>query len=108
MYTSLVYTQAVSSPQTAWDTRLRVHTRRARGGGGGGVGGVLLGEVLDRCKLTSCCEAVSGPDYTYHSGNSSTAVDYILADVEASSCVESCEVLEDTDLNICQTILQYL
>ena len=66
------------------------------------IQGVLLGEVLDRCKLhaVSLGEAVSGPDYTYHSGNSSTTVDYILADVEASSCVESCEVLEDTDLNM--------
>ena len=54
---------------------------------------ILLGEVLDRCKLhaVSLGEAVSGPDYTYHSGKSSTTVDYILADVEASSCVESCE-----------------
>ena len=63
---------------------------------------ILLGEVLDRCKLhaVSLGEAISGPDYTYHSGKSSTTVDYILADVEASSCVESCDVLEDTDLNM--------
>ena len=65
------------------------------------VQGVLLGEVLDRCKLhaTSLGETVSGPDYTFRSGNSSTIVNYIMADVEASSCVESCKVLEDTDLN---------
>ena len=53
-------------------------------------------------------EAVSGPDYTYHSGNSSTTVDYILADVEASSCVESCEVLEDTDLNMSDHLAIYV
>ena len=65
------------------------------------VQGVLLDEVLDRCKLhaVSLAEAASGPDYTYLSGNSSTIVDYILADVEASSCIESCEVLESIDLN---------
>ena len=44
-------------------------------------------------------ETVSGPDYTYHSGSHSTIVDYVLADVEASSCIESCEVLEDTNQN---------
>ena len=37
--------------------------------------------------------------YTYLSGNSKTIVNYILADVEASSCIESCEVLESSDLN---------
>ena len=65
------------------------------------IQGVLLGEVLDKCKLhvVSLGETVSGPDYTYRSGNSSTTVDYILADVEASSCIESCKVLEHTDLN---------
>ena len=65
------------------------------------VQGVLLGEVLDRCKLhaASLAEAASGPNYTYLSGNSKTIVDYILADVEASSCIESCEVLESSDLN---------
>ena len=65
------------------------------------VQGVLLGEVLDRCKLhaVSLGEAALGPDYTYLSGNSKTIVDYILADVEASSCIQSCEVLECSDLN---------
>ena len=65
------------------------------------VQGVLLGEVLDRCKLhaVSLGEGVSGPNYTYLSGNSSTTVDYILADVEASACIESCQVHEDSDLN---------
>ena len=62
---------------------------------------VLLGEVLDRCKLhaVSLGEPTSDPDYTYLSGNSETIVDYILADIEASSCIESCEVLESSDLN---------
>ena len=41
---------------------------------------------------------MSGPDSTYLSGNSSTMVDYILADVKATSCIESCKVL-DTDQN---------
>ena len=63
------------------------------------VQGVLLGEVLDRCKLhaVSLGETVSGPNYTYLSGNSLTTVDYILADVEASACIERCQVYEDTD-----------
>ena len=65
------------------------------------IQGVLLGEVLDRCKLhaVSLGDFVSGPDYTYLSGNSSTIVDYILADVEATSCIESCKVLEGIDQN---------
>ena len=65
------------------------------------IQGVLLGEVLDRCKLhaVSLGDSVSGPDYTYLSGNSSTIVDYILADVEATSCIETCKVLEDIDQN---------
>ena len=65
------------------------------------IQGVLFGEVIGRCKLhaVSLGEATSGPDYTYHSGNSRTIVDYILADAEASSCIESCEVLESSDLN---------
>ena len=63
--------------------------------------GVLFAEVLNRCTLhaTSLGEAVSGPNYTYHSGNFMTTVDYIFADIEASACVEHCYVHEDTDLN---------
>ena len=65
------------------------------------IQGVILGEVFDRCKLhaVSLGETVSGPDYTYCSGSHSTIVDYILADVKASSCIESCEVLVDTNQN---------
>ena len=49
------------------------------------IQGILLGEVLDRCKLhaVSLGEIVSGPSYTYLSGNTLTIVDYILSDVEA-------------------------
>ena len=65
------------------------------------IQGVILGDVFDRYKLhaVSLGETVSGPDYTYRSGSHSTIVDYVLADVEASSCIESCEVLEDTNHN---------
>ena len=63
--------------------------------------GVLLGYLLDRCKLhaVSLCESVSGPNYTYKSGETCTTVDYILADIEASSCIDSCRVHSDEDLN---------
>ena len=37
-----------------------------------------------------------------------SGVDYILADVEASSCVESCDVLEDTDLNMSDHLAIYV
>ena len=62
---------------------------------------VILGEVFDRCKLHAVflVETVTGPDYTYRSGSHSTIVDYVLADVEASSFIESCEVVEDTNQN---------
>ena len=65
------------------------------------IQGVILSEVFDRCKFhaVSLGETISGPDYTYHSGSHSTIVDYVLADVEAPSCIESCEVLEDTNQN---------
>ena len=45
------------------------------------VQGVLLGEVLDRCKLHALLRPWVN---TYLSGNSKTIVDYILADVEDS------------------------
>ena len=44
-------------------------------------------------------EAGSGLNYTYHSGNFTTTIDYILADIEACACIECCQVHEDTDLN---------
>ena len=62
--------------------------------------GILLGD-LNRCKLhvVSLDESVSGSNYTYKSGNTDTTVDYILADIEASSCINSCRIHCDDDLN---------
>ena len=72
-----------------------------RAGGNPNLQGVLLGDLLNRCKLhaVSLSESVSGPSYTYKSGNTVTTVDYILADIEASSCIDSCKVCSDDDLN---------
>ena len=57
--------------------------------------GVLLEDLLDTCKLhaVSLCESVSGPNYTYKSGDTCTTVDYILTDIEASSCIDSCGMM---------------
>ena len=63
--------------------------------------GILLGEVLDSCKLqaVSLSETTSGPSYTYLSGDTSTMVDYIFTDIEAAAFVECCCIHDDTDLN---------
>ena len=63
--------------------------------------GVLLGEVLDSCKLhaVSLGETTSGPSYTYLSGETTTIVDYILTDIEAGACVDCCYIHDDIDLN---------
>ena len=62
--------------------------------------GVLLGDLLNRCKLHAVAlgERVSGPRYTYKSGDTVNTVDYILADIEASSCIDTCQISDD-DLN---------
>ena len=62
------------------------------------VQGVLLSEVLNGCKLVSLGAAISGPNYTYLSGNSLTTVDYILPAIEASACIECCKVNGDTNM----------
>ena len=63
--------------------------------------GILLAEVLDRCNLhvASLSKATLGPNYTYRSGSTATIVDYILADIEASSCIDRCQIHEEADLN---------
>ena len=63
--------------------------------------GLLLGELLNRCELhaTSLSSTASGLEYTFHSGDRFTTVDYILTDVEASSCVDQCWTHEDDELN---------
>ena len=65
------------------------------------IQGILLGEAVNRCSLhaASLSEHVSGPCYTYHSGNKSTTVDYIFTDIEASSCIEKCWTHDGVDLN---------
>ena len=62
---------------------------------------VLLGELLDRCKphATSISETASGPSHAYRSGDIVTTVDYIIADIEASSCIEHCWTHEEDNLN---------
>ena len=63
--------------------------------------GTLLAEVLDRCILhvPSLSNASLGPNYTYQSRSTTTTVDYILADFEASSCIDHCQIHEEADLN---------
>ena len=65
------------------------------------IKGVLLGEFLDRCKLhaTSISETASGPSDTYRTGDIVTTTDYILADTEASSCIDHCWTQEKDNLN---------
>ena len=41
----------------------------------------------------------SGPSFTYISGDVRTTVDYILADVEATSLMSGCHILSMDDLN---------
>ena len=63
--------------------------------------GVLLGELLNRCDLyaASLSNTACGPEYTFHSGDRFTTIDYILTDVEASSCIDHCWTHDDEDLN---------
>ena len=62
--------------------------------------GLLLGELLSRCELhaASLSKTASGPECTFHSGDKFTTIDYILMDVEASSCIDRCWTHEDDDL----------
>ena len=43
--------------------------------------------------------ACNGPRAYLHSSTFSTTIDYILGDIEASSCVESCWTHEEHELN---------
>ena len=63
--------------------------------------GVLLGEMLNRCDLyaASLSSTVCGPEHTFHSGDRFTTIDYILTDVEASSCIDHCWIHDDEALN---------
>ena len=63
--------------------------------------GVVLGQLLQRCKLhvPSLGDGACGPAYTYQSGSTTTTIDYIFTDIEASSCVEKCWTHEDAVLN---------
>ena len=80
------------------------HLGRLGGGRGAGdpnVQGVLLQEFMERSNLSAVslgCIA-SGPVYTYCSGDVHTTVDYVLADVEATSLMSSCHTHPMTDLN---------
>ena len=72
-----------------------------RGVGETNVQGVLLNDMLSRCHLNtvSLGSVVSGPCYTYISGDKRTTVDYILADEEATSMVSCCQTCLMEDLN---------
>ena len=65
------------------------------------IQGMLLQEVMDRCNLTAVSLGClsSGPKYMYCSGGAHTTVDYILADVAATSLMSSCLVHTSHDLN---------
>ena len=65
------------------------------------VQGILLGELLDRENLhaVSLSGFATGPSHTYCSGGIFSTVDYILAYIEASSCIECCRTYDDDDLN---------
>ena len=64
--------------------------------------GKLLNDLIDQNHLypVSCSSIVSGPNYTYFSGPSTTTVDYIFLDVALSSYVNSCEVMSHHPLNL--------
>ena len=63
--------------------------------------GVVLGQLLQRCKLhePSLGDGACDPAYTYLSGPTTTTIDYIFTDIEAFSCVEKCWTHEDAVLN---------
>ena len=63
--------------------------------------GLMLGELLNGCKLhaASLSGITSGPEYTYHSGDKFTTIDYIFTDIEASSSVDQCWTHEEDVLN---------
>ena len=73
-----------------------------RGRGPANAHGVLLEEFMGRCSLsaTSLCSWATGPVYTYVSGEVNTTVDYILADLEATShLISSCHTFPMSDMN---------
>ena len=73
-----------------------------RGRGPANAHGVLLEEFMGRCSLsaTSLCSWATGPIYTYVSGEVNTTVDYILADLEATShLISSCHTFPMSDMN---------
>ena len=56
-------------------------------------------EIFCKLHAVSLGGRVSGPCYTYKSGDTVTTVDYIVADIEASSCIDTCQIHSDDDLN---------
>ena len=65
------------------------------------VQGVLVSEVMERCNLSavSAGSLSSGPSFTYLRGDVRTTVDYILADVEATSLMSDCRILPMVNLS---------
>ena len=65
------------------------------------VQGILVSEVMERCNLSvvSAGSLSSAPSFTYLSDDVRTTVDYILADVEATSLMSDCFILPMDDLN---------
>ena len=75
-------------------------------GGSRGVGelniqGVLLQELMDRCRLSavSLGSVAKGPKHTYCGGENHTTADYIQMDLRASASLASCLTHEMADLN---------
>ena len=64
--------------------------------------GLMVGELLNRCELhaISLGRIASGPDYTYHSGDKFTTIDYIQTDIKVSSCIDKCWIHKEDHLNL--------
>ena len=71
-----------------------------KGLGDPNVHGLVVSEVMERCNLSAVSVGSwsSGPSFTYMSGDVRTTVDYVLADVEATSLMSSCHILSMDDL----------
>ena len=72
-----------------------------KGRGKPNLQGVLLSEVMDRCRLSavSLGSIATGSDFTFFSGTSRTTVDYVFADSGIVSLMSGCHTLFIDDLN---------
>ena len=64
--------------------------------------GCLGGQVISGPRGPLMGETVrwmTGPSYTYQSGEIKTTIDYVTLDIGAASLMESCGTIQDDDLN---------